>query len=225
MDLQNGGLETSLKMFRLMKLDFLRSRGVRGADLPMIVVLRKEGVDLFAFTPEVRDRDAGHVLVIEKAIAMSDADEVMVCADVIMHVMPEEALDEYNRTYRHGDLQKEFRAGRPEFVEALQVCGSCRGGPVVSLGVPYTVEGRDIVWAEEQLFNYSEQDVVAQALIPNAMQRGFELQATRNGPPAPIADVADALGIALIVPRLPRPARNDPCPCGSGLKSKRCCWA
>ncbi len=29
---------------------------------------------------------------------------------------------------------------------------------------------------------------------------------------------------SLALPRLRRPGRNEPCPCGSGRKAKRCCW-
>jgi preprotein translocase subunit SecA len=48
-----------------------------------------------------------------------------------------------------------------------------------------------------------------------AMQRGREraaAQAGRQGPPAPIVRQSTRVG------------RNDPCPCGSGKKYKRCCF-
>jgi preprotein translocase subunit SecA len=49
----------------------------------------------------------------------------------------------------------------------------------------------------------------------SAMQRGRERAAAmagRQGPPAPIVRKAERVG------------RNDPCPCGSGKKYKRCCF-
>jgi hypothetical protein len=147
-------------------------------------------------------------------------------------------------THDAGKLRLEYRAGRGK------VAGRAFG---VSVGIDDgLVEVADPVWSRravawlEDALDPALREVLrrrfetARAAVDAVLGEGWEDRPRTEGPGWSTSDVPDHALEAVLAglerglsaqdgaPRLgplraPRPGRNDPCPCGSGRKYKRCC--
>lgn len=151
------------------------------------------------------------------ALSMSDADVVQLVCDAFWQAEPD---------HRKGEGTLAERAGRgdPTVRETLLVMTwrevDDPNRPVVAV-LPYERDGRSIVWGETP----GHDDDRDEGALVEAVRGGFVSRSHRPTPALPIEAIAASLGVALVMDVLTPPARNEPCPCGSGNKAKHCCWA
>lgn len=125
---------------------------------------------------------------------------------------------------RHGDLARKFAAGDPKVVESLHVSVFTPEYATLHIA-PYCYAGRTVTWRPEPVtFDDKAENRAIDGNVYLAVREGFELQATTEPASTP-QGFARATGLQPVMPLGPRPDRNAPCPCGSGRKSKRCCFA
>lgn len=205
--------EAALKAAMALKEQVVAAQGV-GADVVPMLHLNYDGV-LWAVLPLVGETNlAGDVehshVVAATAVALSPCDEVVVIADAY-NTAPPEPGDERLVAQRFAD-------GDAETVECLVGMVVRRDGTDDQWIANYTYRGRMVEWAEPV-----RGDGGARGPLVEALRAGFDRQGdTETLTPE---QIAQRIGVSLVMPALPRrPDRNAPCPCGSGLKSKRCCW-
>jgi hypothetical protein len=61
--------------------------------------------------------------------------------------------------------------------------------------------------------------------LGETFRRGELAERFAQGDPTVYEGVMISSGMSLLEVHLSPPPRNDPCPCGSGIKAKRCCWS
>lgn len=110
---------------------------------------------------------------------------------------PERRFDFDRKAVTHWSKQSKWLGLDIEATEAGQF-GDARG--VVEFTAHYIAEGQRQAHRERALFRYDESDARWYFVEPDARKS------------APIVNEA-------------KPGRNDPCPCGSGKKYKKCCGA
>lgn len=207
-------LAATVAIIKTVKEQTVRRQGV-GADLAPMLELRRHGV-LSALA--VIDGDRDRVLALLHALpAHTDVDRVVFVADAYTWTPDGEPPD-------HGlepdELAHRFAAGDPSVTECLQLVAIDRDGTEpASIQIGYTYDRRRVVWADPEPMDIAGGDMI------DAIREGFADQATRSRPPVGVTWLADYLGCLLVEPRLIRPPRNEPCPCGSGTKAKHCCWS
>jgi hypothetical protein len=211
-------ITVSLETLKAMKLDAAKRQGPRNCDLPIIVLVGKDGLDLFCFSVHASGDDA-HARVIGTALALSDGDAVTLCSDTYYCTSTKEAP--IHELPNYGDLGRRFDVKDPAVVEALTVIHRTATDPLCRLVVqPYTFAGRRLDWGAPM---WGAEEHAVEGLLTYAMDFGFQGQHTRPGPPLPPLEIAELLDLDLVTVSL-QPPRNGPCPCGSGFKSKQCCW-
>lgn len=205
----------ALRLAKLLKEDLVRMEGI-GADLCPMLILHHEGQHLGVIAIV---GDQSEVLATTAtAIALSDADEATHSADSYSYHPPPGA----GREAVYGDLPRWFAEGDPYTSECLMTYTRWRDGRARCTEIPYTYDGRTLVWGDT--WDPGRADDMTGAVVA-AITKGFEAQATRPAPALTVAEIAVLLGCSVAMPVMARPPRNKPCPCGSGLKAKLCCWA
>ena len=95
---------------------------------------------------------------------------------------------------------------------------------------PIGFEAQSMIVAAGKILDDSQLDVLLSRLLaaqfPEAVARAAEgLVESARGPLVSELDIAeDVFGVATRRRATPRVGRNEPCPCGSGKKYKRCCF-
>lgn len=107
-------------------------------------------------------------------------------------------VDEWCEGYMRGVrlAEKEWRAGGQEIADLL---------------APIRAFTEETNWHGHALRDKAEVERIRDSIAPNVRAIHAKWLAERSGPPAPARRDR------------PRVGRNDPCPCGSGKKYKRCC--
>lgn len=204
----------AIRRAQQLKEQAVRRDGV-GTDITPMLHLHKEGLSLgVAILEGEREETLSMIIAI---VALSEADQVVLVYDAYGVLSP-------NWIPEYGDLARAFGNGNPDVYECLNATSVSADGTTTWLQSRYTYDGRTVVWAELS-------DVVTDVGIgemdgdfPNAVRCGLQGQKERPGPPLTPPEIAAFVGCKFVVPRMRRPLRNEPCPCGSGRKAKLCCW-
>jgi hypothetical protein len=124
---------------------------------------------------------------------------------------------------QRGDLARRFAAGDEAVVECLQVAVFSVDHAMFH-AAPYRYAGRTVVWQPEAIsFDDGGQEKRIDGNMYASVHEGFALRATTPAASSP-QEFGRLTGLSPVAPLGPRPERNAPCPCGSGRKSKACCW-
>ena len=103
------------------------------------------------------------------------------------------------------------------------------GGPFVYLwSLAYEDHPDPELRPRKTAFTEEERENLLVRMIAGTKQLYDHFQMRRSTPPANLhqgAPWADPLAVTMSRPASPRIGRNDPCPCGSGKKYKKCCGA
>lgn len=209
--------EKPLQLATLWKETIVAANGV-GSDINPVLVLQRDGVDL-AFLGLPGDPSTRNA-AITTAITTSNADQV-----VIVHEGytwdGADYVDGYLNDPR--SLVQRFADGDPHVFETLNVLwATATEGRLAAL--PYRYVGRTVQWQPDKVTSRPTDEVTVGGSVVEAVHDGFVQQAKRSEPALGMEQLARATGLQVIAPMLPRPDRNAPCPCGSGRKSKTCCW-
>lgn len=223
-------VDRAVHVAKTLKEDLVAAHGP-GSDLATQLALFHEGV-LLGIVMLDGDRDVMLQQVVQ-AVALTNADQASHVVEAYMGrgvempegMTPEEAIADPDRlmpNYRHGDMQARFAAGDRDITELIHVMSTARSLETELRALPYHYDEARVVWDGE----WSQPEALA-GTIPRAMRLGFEAQAKRQGPALNVAAVVEMIGARLGIMPMPvaTPPRNEPCPCGSGQKAKRCCWA
>lgn len=111
----------------------------------------------------------------------------------------------------------EHDAGEPLVADAM-VCAVATTDGYALMAAPFRRAGREVLWGSTII---SEARVARDLL--DALRKGFEEQAERTSPALSVRDIGERFSTLVEYPT--PPPRNRPCPCGSGIKAKSCCWA
>lgn len=196
----------------------IKAAGVRregpGADPAPMLDLRLEGLSLgVAIVDGERDR---MLSLLRTLVALSAADLAVFITDAYGLTSP---ADAGWPELEVGELGRRHAAGDPTVYECLNVVSVARDGTAGALKVQYHYEGRSLVWHDDLDVGIEGGDVLAR------LRQGFMAQSVRPMPAMNATDLAEALGVVVATPALVAPPRNEPCPCGSGVKAKKCCWS
>jgi hypothetical protein len=120
-----------------------------------------------------------------------------------------------------GTLEALFKAGDPHVREVVW-CMTATAEKAITAALAYEYgPNRTVRWLDEPEAEPKEATDLGGAYA-GALAEAFE---DPNRSSEPLAAVGLDLGISVFTWYPVPPARNEPCPCGSGLKAKRCCWA
>lgn len=222
----------ALKCAKQAKEALVRREGI-GADLtPNLVFLDFTGHQLGALAvpwdgEEVRDQSLRGMSV---ATGLTDAAFVMVVMEAFLLMAYGEEAEREADAVQYGDLTRRFAAGDRDVVETLTVTGRGRNGQVLMYSLPYEYHGRTVAWLPDHpsaIDSPAGDDVEPGGEIDHALAVGFQAQEARREQQVP-ALTLDGIGRclqwdAMVMTPTPGPARNGPCPCGSGRKAKHCC--
>jgi hypothetical protein len=204
-----------------LKEQIVRREGV-GTDVAHMLDLRRDSTPLVTLCLK-GDRNLW-LLQLEAGPALTDADTALFIVEGYGSTSKRLWDWATSPDYQYGELRRLFAEGNPEVHEALMVNVRRRDGFYAFVERPYRYDGRRIEWLDAVDLD-SESGGQDDGEIQRALARGFEGQARRPGPAMSGVELARFLKLEAVayVPR--RPPRNEPCPCGSGLKAKRCCWS
>jgi hypothetical protein len=198
---------SALAVAMQIKEQAVASQGGDGDVIPMLH-LRRDGV-AWAIVALLEEDPATSHRQMADVLAGSPADEAVIITDAYITAPP--------RPGEHRMVAQRFADGDSDTSECLMgVIVRADGASGQSL-VRYHHHGRHVSW------DSPEHTSPARGPMVDALRDGFASQGSR--PVASPDELAKQHGVTLVVPQLRAPARNDPCPCGSGLKAKRCCWA
>lgn len=112
------------------------------------------------------------------------------------------------------DSERQMRFGLDKRDTLPEKCRNCRYLPMCGGGCPKdragTADGGNVLC--EGLYKFFSHSEELLSLIASLRKRGAPAQVIRENVIAKINERWKGIG------------RNDPCPCGSGLKAKKCCW-
>lgn len=204
------GVDHALAVAKQLKEDAVKAEGV-GAEVGPMLHLVRDGV-MWAIVPLVDDDVDGRFTrrdLAATAVYRTPVDEAVVITEVWMS---QPNVDDKTRT----GAERRFAAGDTDTTEGLAAVVVRQNGEAAQRFAGFRHEGRKIVW------NDLEPDTEARGPLVDALRLGF----ARRGE-LPLLDpegLSALLGVPLATHKLRPPARNEPCPCGSGRKAKHCCW-
>jgi hypothetical protein len=203
---------TALDIAMKIKTDAVAARGADGQTYTMLH-LHHDGI-LWAVLPLVVDDPVTRHQLAAAAVAGSPADEAAIVMDTYV-VDPDSHDPRDART-----VEQRFAAGDPAVTESLAGAVVRRDGTDGQWAVQYAVVGRRVEWGTP------EDHGAARGPMADALRWAFENQDAAPKRFDTPEGLATELGIPLAAyPTMVAPPRNAPCGCGSGRKSKLCCWA
>lgn len=212
------------------KESLIKRHGVSAeGDLPLTALL-SNGSGGFAMVAPLTDVPDDVRQVLAYALSLTDCDCILLITDSYSYSSSRsEAGSASPEELQGASLQEWFAEGRPGVSEALTIARWTRQDTVSHVMVPYRVEvGRVVIWGPQEGDLNAPHDGPIAGALHDAIRHGFDLQTNR--PCAPARTWRELRSwcppyVAMVMAPMspPRAARNLPCPCGSGLKAKRCC--
>jgi hypothetical protein len=191
-----------------------------GADVGPVLQLSHDDEFLGAFPLSGVPRDQ-MLNLIATIIALSDAPVIHFLHEGYRELFTgSDQVAVHELTYEYGSLAQRFAAGDKRVLEVVAIMVASATGAIEAAFLPYHYKGRKVVWIETPSSQFDESDprCWTDGDVIDAITSGF---AGREGQGLPPERISGVLDLPVILP--PRPARNGPCPCGSGRKAKVCC--
>lgn len=205
----------ALRRAKAMKDDIVRRDGI-GEDLVPHLDLWNDGEPWM--TAFLSGGGVDHAKVIAGALGCSRCDLAVFITEG--YTVTQAIVGPDPEHLRRGELAERFAAGDPGVQEGLLVALFPRGEPSTIWMVPYRYDGRTVIWGEEQrsddnlgLLSDAAAYAYANRLPDDQLLDHATLATELMG-----LGCVECVGLFMEAP----PARNQPCPCGSGVKAKRC---